>query len=129
MDPITSAEIYQFFQQNKTTFLTRNELIKRFLTEKLDIKFLSQNPELDAVLEKEVAKLAWKLNNIISNVKIRKNSYQLDKTMFMTTDKSDFLLKLYRNCTSEREEFVNEADIAESDVKNKTFYFSKISPY
>ena len=84
MEPITSAEIYQFYQQNKTTFITRNELIKRFLTDKLGIKFQNENPELEAVLEKEVVKLVVRLNNIISNVRIHKKSYYLDKAIFMT---------------------------------------------
>ena len=93
MDPITNAQIYQFYQQNKTTFITRNELIKGCLTEKLGIKFQNENPELETVLEKEVVQLVVRLNNIISNVKIHKKSYYLDKAIFMTAEKSDFLMR------------------------------------
>ena len=94
MDPITAAEIYRFYVENKLKFSSQSDLVETFLLTKLRISFIGASPEVQAIFKQHQNKTVSSLRKLLAKIKITKKTTDLDQIIFITAQDCNLLSQL-----------------------------------
>ena len=136
MEPITAAEIYGYYMQNKTSG-TQIDVIEAFLLDKLRISFRHSNPEVTAVYKQQLNKLLSSFKELLRKIKNAKKTANLNQVIFMDSHTCTYLIQLaeqgnFQDTVYPEDENRNASDeneFEEDEEKEKHFYkkFSELT--
>ena len=136
MEPITAAEIYGYYMQNKTSG-TQIDVIEAFLLDKLRISFRHSNPEVTAVYKQQLNKLLSSFRGLLRKMKNVKKTANLNQVIFIDSHTCTFLIQLAEQTNfednvypeDENRNASNANEFEEDEEKEKHFYkkFSELT--
>ena len=134
MEPITAAEIYGYYMQNKTSG-TQIDVIEAFLLDKLRISFRHSNPEVTAVYKQQLNKLLSSFRELLRKIKNAKKTANLNQVIFIDSHTCTFLIQLAEQSNFEDKVYPedenrnasNANEFEEDEEEEKHFYKSLVN--
>ena len=115
MEPITAAEIYGYYMQNKTSG-TQIDVIEAFLLDKLRISFRHSNPEVTAVYKQQLNKLLSSFRELLRKINNVKKTANLNQIIFIDSHICTFLMQLAEQSNFENTVYPEDGNRNASDT-------------